>query len=174
MAAEFTIQQVVSTGQPWSNDYGTFTPYELVLAGSGAPNVTVQLNRKHQDGAVPEDKVPKEGEVLYGTIHSTQHGHRFKAEQRDGAPPAQQSNGGKPDEAYWEARNRAIQRQHSQEMALRAIGLTGQTATGDALRDAIKQWADWFDNDVRHVQGAAIVEQTAPSPQPTPDEQIPF
>lgn len=51
------------------------------------------------------------------------------------------------------AETKAIQRQHSQEMALRALCLLAEcggldSAAKDDLRAELVDWADWFDRDI--------------------------
>lgn len=57
-------------------------------------------------------------------------------------------------------RQRAIQRQHSQEMAVRVMDLGGEdpqrATTREDLKNAIQHWADWFDADVNRVAGADV------------------
>lgn len=186
MPADFVVKAVVGTDD-WANDYGQYTGYELQLEGPGVPDSTVVLNRKKQNGAVPQDKVPAPGAVLYGLVEQTAHGFKFKTMQKDDAGPSQgASNGssqGKPDEAYWEARNASIVRQHSQHMAITFLAMRrqngmqpGATITDEVELNYVRRLADWFDKDVeRAANPLQQVTPEEPTPQPVQtDEDIPF
>lgn len=121
---------------------------------------------KNLDGGVDcEDaywqrKAPSEvtvGDQVYGKIEEGDYGFRFYLEKdEDGRrtrssesstgnnKPA--SSGGETD---WEARNAEIRRQHSQGEAIEALKLAGYPSDGDwdLLKQGIKEWADWFDQD---------------------------
>lgn len=54
------------------------------------------------------------------------------------------------------AETKAIQRQHSQEMALRALALTPDSTrklSDDDLRRDIEAWTDWFERDISGGNG---------------------
>lgn len=70
------------------------------------------------------------------------------------------SGGGMPPE-----RQRAIQRQHGQHMALKALELLGYESDGDWVNDqrTIAEWADWFDADVNRVAGVEVGGSGSPS-----------
>lgn len=90
-----------------------------------------------------------------------------KRKQHDDDLPSQEShpNGGQPSPEYWDARNAAIERQHSQEMALRFFALAGKLPSTPALREMIS----WFQRDIRNSPD----KQSKPAPEPE-DEEIPF
>lgn len=109
---------------------------------------------------------------VYGTIMQGNYGPRFKMEQRDeaqhslpqqAAPPqdpvglqaAADRIAMQPDPEV--ERQRKIMRQHSQEMALRFIALTGdaqdltlddQALVGQYLNERVKRLTDWFVKDL--------------------------
>lgn len=193
MATDLTVDQVVTQGPDWSNDYGTFRPFELKLSGPGAPNSTVQLSRKLVNGAVPEDKVPKEGQTLYLSINGT----RAKEERKDSQPFQTPANGSgedqyarrpeHPQNAARMARSKALElapRYYELFRTENAMGSAGPDL--QAMKARLLEIATWLQADI----DAAYVEPKnhTPAPQgaggtlPTPpattpvsaDADIPF
>ena len=60
-------------------------------------------------------------------------------------------------------RSNRIERQHSQEMALRYFAMIGGFPEGVKATDALRDMTSWFQRDVGHTP------ETAPLPEPTED-----
>lgn len=127
---EYTIKQV-KTNDIWSNNYGEFQSYALVLEGIGEP---VSMNKK-----VPVENPPKIGDKLFGKLEmmsakSGRNYYKFKTETR----PEQSE---KPSEEYWEEKNRTIRAQW-------AIGQAVNEATAineaEAYKDIEKRAKEFF------------------------------
>jgi hypothetical protein len=108
-----------------------------------------------------------EGEEVYGHIEQGEYGPRFKTDQRPGnfqAPKYERA----PDNSD---RSRRIERQHSQEMAIRTLALfadeenfgeDSQREGGPPFKDLLKEWTDWFAKDLDvDVGGGKSLESTA-------------
>ena len=108
---EYTIKQV-KTNDVWSNSYGEFQSYALVLEGIGEP---VSMNKK-----APVSNPPKAGDKIFGTLEevNAKNGrsfYKFKAEKPQGVAPSTD----KPTEEYWEDKNSAIKAQWAIGQAVR-------------------------------------------------------
>lgn len=119
-------------------------------------------------------EVPASGTTIEGTVEDSQYGKKFKKAFQGGGG----GRGRSPEET------RAIQRQHSQEMALRALTLLGtppsiKEAGGatreERAREAIVAWTDWFDADIAEAVGNARSRVPGDTPQsaPAPSSQPP-
>lgn len=153
MPALYTIESVDPETRTWDSRFGQMLSYKVTFA----TGETVEVSQK------PTTPAPQAGQTLFGTVTEGQYGLKFKKEQQQpgaskqgGFTPVAQSlptfekgsepkGGDAPDQAYWEERNRRIQRQHSQEMALRYLALTGKKLTSpEQVVDAI----DFFEKDL--------------------------
>lgn len=103
--------------------------------------------------------VPEVGRSYYGNIRQGDYGPMFKKmKPEDGAARSNGSRssggGGFPPDVQ-----AAITRQHSQEMAIRALALGGlgrdSLEDWDEAKGAIREWTDWFQADVDAAAEAA-------------------
>jgi hypothetical protein len=106
---------------------------------------------------------------VYGTMTQGNYGPMFKMEQRDGGSyqspvhqgsdriPAPGAAAAAQSAAAYDDRQRRIERQHSQEMALRLIDasgyledldLTDKALVGTILNETVKPLTDWFAKDL--------------------------
>jgi hypothetical protein len=100
-------------------------------------------------------------------------------QRRSAAPPPSQRNGN-------DDRSNRIERQHSQEMALRLAAIDNTAVITDGKFDMkkLKWFIDWFQRDVAKLPlNAPIQRQPEPEPEPEPgyeptghpeDDEIPF
>lgn len=175
----FVIDEVLGQGEPWSNSYGAFQPFRLKLSEPDSPiEVEAEWSRKQrQDGTFPQ---PEVGLRIEADLVEDAFGAKLKNVKVEGAGgqrrpagaqqsfapkvfPAQPTVSPGPTEDYWQSRNDQIRRQHSQEMAIRALELAAGTGlinellaeAGGGYRglwDLIMREADRFDNDVKRFE----------------------
>jgi hypothetical protein len=84
-----------------------------------------------------------------------------------GSNPASRSSNG-------DDRSSRIERQHSQEMAIRYCALKGIDAPS---HEDLRKLIDWFQRDISHTPSAPATQQPEPTPPqsaPDDDEEIPF
>lgn len=94
--------------------------------------------------------LPAAGETLEGDVTEGKYGKEFKKAQGFGGRSPRDS--------------RRIERQHSQEMALRALALLGGELQEDDwvdVRHDIKWWTDWFVTDLDVAGGGATAVEDA-------------
>jgi hypothetical protein len=131
-----TISKVLDRRE-WNGQHGPMVTYKIELEGHGV----AELNQK------PETPAPQEGQSIFGDLQPGREGYPPKLKK------AQQNSfggGGKSPE-----QQKSIVRQHSQEMALRAL----DTSVGfgcyvhDDFTDPVKyralivKWTDFFAED---------------------------
>jgi len=159
----------VSGPKEWQGSHGPMLSYKLDLDNNGVLERQVELNRK------PESRAPAVGELLALDLEETNYGTKAKLDfdrTKELSQPTLQtgsqetstgSTGGwQPESERDPERAARILRQHSQEMAIRAIDLkirNGGKLEKD-LDQALTDWADWFDQDVlgqssRQAQGSS-------------------
>jgi hypothetical protein len=131
--------------------YGPMVVFTLRLKGSDGIEHTAEWLTK---ATTP---LPATGTSLEGDLEDGQYGKSFKK-----AKPANGFSGG----GMSPERQAAVQRQHSQEMAIRAVALLTQEVkpTTDALRASIREWTDWFDADVNQASPNASQDGGANPP----------
>jgi hypothetical protein len=141
-------------------------------------------------------KAPDQGGQPYKILSAKPTGHtdsygnhsfNIEVEPANGAPPipqpSQQATGpGMPlvgQHSYYKSNNgddrsSRIERQHSQEMALRYFDLGNTQPNTTQLRDM----TSWFQRDIGHTPSAPVTQQPEPPPppqsEPDDDEEIPF
>lgn len=103
---EYKIKQVYKDKNTWSNSFGEFQGYTLVLDGVGEP---VSMNKK-----MPVTSEPEVGQTLYGTVEigTSANGrsyHKFKSEKRPEAPQTSHSYQKSPEQADSIYRSVALQ-----------------------------------------------------------------
>lgn len=157
-----TITKVVP-GEPVHNDYGVLNVYYLDIDTPGGGLQNANLRAKTYE--------PQVGESITVEVRAGQHGPLLKrVTDFDGNRPASgapSSNGPRPRRDSDPQRSGRIERQHSQEMALRyliAKGIELDTDL-DAL-DKVRQVTDWFQDDLENWDRSTGV----PSP-PVPPSQ---
>lgn len=186
MSQEYTITDV---GNPreWKSKRGdTFLAYEIRLEGVDGP---VEWSRK------PSSDPPKIGDTTPpGDIQNGPHGPKLQIDwdavkgSSGGFSSTTSSGSQNHSQKKWQPeserdpeRSARILRQHSQEMSLRVLALVGLDDEASAIQASLREWADWFDNDVneagqaaRSAQGSSPVARTggtvspgASGPEPT-------
>lgn len=123
--------------------FGAAVVYELTLdAGNGSGNIEAEWFTK---AATP---LPQAGERLEGELSEGKYGKDFKRSQNGSG-----GFGRSPRDS------RRIERQHSQEMAVRAIsvGTGGKVPENIDLRSTIRDWTDWFQADLDVGSGSGDV-----------------
>lgn len=136
MSATITqAERDTSENGQWSNEHGTFHVWNVVIDADGE-TINATVNRKVKDGA-SKDPTGEAAEKTNG---------RWKVAQSKG-----NSGGGGNSKSPEE--QKAIQRQHSQEMSCRAVEIevtVGLYKPEDstALAARIKKWTDWFEKDI--------------------------
>lgn len=143
MSKDYTVQGIESKRE-WSGKYGPMVTYLVKLAGE---DEFVEVNRK------PTTDAPKDGEVLTGELIPNAN-PQFPAKLKVDKPAFTPGQGGGFKRSP--ADTKAIQRQHSQEMALRYLTLVGKT---NATLEDVSSVAAYFDQDI--VDGSAIVPEVA-------------
>lgn len=141
----------------WSGEHGSFADWRLVLTdANGQQLAAIRTTKVQPDGST---HTPMAGEVIDGELdfsRQAQNGGLPKIkpvrQQQGGGGGGARGGGGMSPE-----RQAAITRQHSQEMAIRAMAAAGQLqgANNEAIANGLKSWADWFDADVKRAAGAA-------------------
>lgn len=142
--------EIIEVSQPpdsWTLKNGPAAGQEMhtytVRAKGPDGEQTYQINRKPTSG--PPEMGADEYEIT-PPKPGTSFPPKIKKVYRGGGG----GGGGMPPE-----RQRAIQRQHSQEMALRLIEIQ-VGGKGQVNKDELTYWADWFDADVNRVAGADV------------------
>ncbi|MGH2761422.1 MAG: hypothetical protein ACRDLD_02390 [Thermoleophilaceae bacterium] len=162
MSQEFTITSEHGRSE-WVNPrHGPMVDYYLTLAGYGDRVVLTQK---------PDTPPPDVGDSIYGSITvynlTTRDGkpfqkHKLSKEQRPDRPHRLDARGavGQP-ELPVDSRGARIERQHSQEMALRTLDLLD----GEITVQTIRVWTDFFVSDIDNAisptsQSEAVEPQT--------------
>lgn len=165
MPQEYRITAVRSGPRKWqSTKGGEMHSYRVDLAdANGQVTQNVERNKK------PTSDPPKEGDQEYGDIeHGGEYGPKFKTASRPGSGGG--GGGGRakrPDDdpKVYAARQAAIARQHSQEMALRFLesrnGLGDSDASDDEILDYVMRTAERFHEDVSKAARDAFRRQEA-------------
>jgi hypothetical protein len=136
--------------------YGPMVVFNLRLKGPDGIEHTAEWFTK---ATTP---LPAPGTSLEGDLEDGQYGKSFKK-----AKPANGFGGREPRDSG------RIERQHSQEMALRALAFLGTptNASPEVLKQTIKAWTDWFvadlDNSSPNAGGGSSATPQASGP-PTP------
>lgn len=171
----------------WKGQHGEFVDYDLEVTADGGETVLSVTNTRKPDSPAPNPQ-----DLIYGSIteqeiekkdgSGTFTKLKLKREQApDGAPsggpqagsntrvaPSQSPSGEAVDN-----RSARIERQHSQEMALRTLALRGQTdADPTDLLATVRQLTDWFVADLERASSPPKTDNGAgakpPSSQPAP------
>jgi hypothetical protein len=174
----FTVKSVGTEPREWSAHGSTFLAYKVDLEdGSGKLARAVEWNRK------PESRAPQEGEQIAGHLEEGKYSEKFKLdfeatkelnqggtgsqshETSTGATRSAKGNW-QPESERDPERAARILRQHSQEMALRYVALTGLDVDPEnrqpALEQIVKPFIDWFDQDVIQTSQAVSSAQGPP------------
>lgn len=156
MPSDYKIVAVTKGPRVWSSQFGTFHAYECdIVDASGQQTKGVEVSIK------PESPVPQSGDELYGDVDtSSQYGPKFKKASKPGAGGggggSRRASRPDDDPATYAARQAAIARQHSHDVALKFLELRGGIKDGDASDDEILEYvlklADKIHED---VSGAA-------------------
>ncbi len=151
---------------PATDQRGELAVHEYVLsAGGRGPKIRVERLAK------PQTPLPAVGSAIEGEIEDTKWGKRFKPERAGNSGPRRRDP----------AETRAIQRQHSQEMALRYIA--AKVATGKLANftfDDVVKLTGAFERDVQPpvIPPSDVPLEDEGLPEPTDlgesDEEIPF
>jgi hypothetical protein len=133
---------------------GNLTKFYVDFIGADETEVP-DVYWRRKEGNAPEIQKP-----VFGTISQGNYGPMFKLEQKDGFKQ-QQTQGAAGTQAVsdvnWDERQRRIERQHSQEMALRLITATGDASDIDLsdanlartyLNEVVRKLTDWFAKDL--------------------------
>lgn len=129
--------------------------YSVILEGVNQPVILTQMVSSNP---------PEVGKEVNGDIdYNFWKGPKFNRSSDDynkGGGGGGGGGGNSPPPEFWAAKDRAITRQHSQEMALRFLAATGEMAGADTqanqevgtqLLNHLRRIADWFDTDVNGV-----------------------
>lgn len=135
---EFTIAKVeVKKELPAQGDRGAATIFKLGLVAPDGSKGWAELFHRGAGG-------PTEGSKDTLTLEPPK--------QEGWLPSAKRpSRGGGFKGGRSPADTAAIQRQHSQEMAIRAVSILAQTESLDMerhIKDHIREWTDWFEADI--------------------------
>lgn len=163
MPSDHKIVGVTKRPRLWTSpQWGDFHAYEcdVVEVATGQQTSGVEVSIK------TDSPVPQAGDELYGDIdHSGQYGPKFKKASKPGAGGGGASRGraparraGRPDDdpATYAARQAAIARQHSHDVALKFLELRGGIKDGDASDDEILDYVLKLAEKVHEdVSGAA-------------------
>jgi hypothetical protein len=153
--SQYNITEVSEDFNEWQSKFGPMHTYTVRAVDPAGETRTFQMNRKPesgppQTGEVDASEKPAKGDFPPTLkINYTEQGGGGGGATQTAAAPAPSPS-----------RQKAIQRQHSQEMALRLIAVTGDASalnTDDEkivttyLNSTVKRLADWFDADVDRV-----------------------
>lgn len=142
MADNLTISKVTGKRE-WNGQHGSMVTYKVELE---------QLEGVHELNQKPETPEPNVGESIFADVlPPNKEGFlpRLKKKQQQGGFGGGGWGGKSPEE------QRKIQRQHSQEMAIRALTLAVQLGViakppenSAAYLELVQKTADWFDKDI--------------------------
>jgi hypothetical protein len=139
----YTIKAVTGN-KPWAGQHGPMMSYYLTLVdGEGQETANVDLAQK------PTSPAPQPGQTLEGNIDQGSYGPKFKK-----AFTQSFGGGGRGKSPEEQA---SIVRQHSQEMALRALEIAATFGVVDppqSTRDffvLVEKTTEWFVKDARKV-----------------------
>jgi hypothetical protein len=183
----FQITWVGDRTRDWETDKGQFRSYKIALAGYDPSENDPEAGKTVEWSRRRDAQAPSPGDEVFGHIEAKQYDwgtkYVFKTDQAEQGRPASfkkaGANGaGAPASATQDDRSRRIERQHSQEMALRYAAFTG--ATGGL--EKIRELTDWFaaDLDVPQTppaQDKPVTEDVTPARAGTPisdDDSVPF
>jgi hypothetical protein len=138
----------------WSNDYGTFQCYELILDNYGSP---VTLNRKLKDGEVPADKVPEAEQTLHLEINGTK-AKEVQTESQSASNGAGANEPGRfdrkpehPINAARMAQANALSSAPAYYDQMRVEGLIDKAESKEAYLDTIKGIARWLSDRINEA-----------------------
>lgn len=193
------VTNAESKGEKDNPHGGVLYRWNLNLEAGGEDFVGVFWQRKSSDPI-------SVGDQMHGEISKGEYGWRFKLTQPDGPGPRNQGGtdaparslgtpgvtGGSaaPGDEYWAERNARIERQHSQEMALRLLGIRPEWLTNpspssggfDAHHRAIlSKLTDFFATDIGNAssttqspaKGTGGEVSTASPPEPWGNPPLP-
>jgi hypothetical protein len=115
------------------------------------------------------------GKSYFGTISEGKHGPIFKKENPNSSGGARSGSGGggarpyKPESEFDPEKVRRIGRAHAQSMAVQTLTAMGtfEGKSAEQLHSTLKEWIDWFEQD---VNAAAAEAKPAPAAQPAQAE----
>jgi hypothetical protein len=179
MSQTFQITWVGDRTRDWETDKGQFTAYKIALAGYDPSENDPEAGKTVEWSRRRDAQAPAPGDEVFGHIEVKTYdwGNKyvFKTDQAEqGRPPSfkKASNGVVP-AVTQDDRSRRIERQHSQEMAIRATALLGDLPPEmgqEDLRNTIKNWTDWFVADLeapkaalQKAVGASTTAETKPA-----------
>ena len=144
MSETFTIKALVGEPKQWDSKYGPMTTF-VIEAESPLRRGEFDLNRK---GTLSDAKQPTVGETVDADVVPGKDGLRPKLKAVQAAKGS--GGGGRSPQERAE-----IVRQHSQDMALRAIELMSARnlipEDGPKTTELVQKYADWFDADVKRA-----------------------
>lgn len=171
MPSDHTVLSVGRSNE-WQGKHGSFIDYWMSVTNGDGEESWCFNTRK------PDTPAPQPGDVIYGHIEpkTTKSGKtlfKLVTEQRpepgsrevptpsspttpDGAPRSPANTGANS----WDSRDARIVRQHSQEMAIRVLSYANVNEAGpELIRSLLKEWTDWFDEDVRAAAGSSSKQE---------------
>lgn len=140
MPSDHKIVGVTKGPRVWSGQFGDFHAYEcdVVEVATGQQHRGVEVSIR------PDSPVPQAGDELYGDVDTSgQYGPKFKKTSKPGGggggsrPSSRRASRPDDDPATYAARQAAIARQHSHDVALKFLELRGGIQDGDASDDEI-------------------------------------
>lgn len=167
--------KVISASNPNPWEHG-ITFYDMVFERNGQPFNCAWGTKGGE---------PQPGEEITGEFSQKADGTwKFTKGSKDKPQGGSSGGGSKPWQPESERdpeRSARILRQHSEEMAVRVLGLSslgvGVLDDWDEAKAAIKEWTDWFDEDVRQAaaqaHGNATESASPPSSASRGSEQQP-
>lgn len=165
--AHWEITRAKNAGTKPNPHGGTFDKYYIGLDNlDGGDNCEDAYWQRKNPSEV------KVGDKVYGKLEKGDYGWRFFLEpEPDGSPGASRGSseaqtGSKgswqPESERDPERAARILRQHSQGCAVQVLCAQGIDGVDQAmLRTAIREWTDWFDEDVHRAGVKAVIGQTS-------------
>lgn len=145
--------EAIKDARDWVSNDGQRKLTFYVLDVKRANGDSVEVGHARKQGG----QEPQPGETFEAVFEPGKYRQKLKKAPREGG-----FKGGEKSPQV----QAQITRQHSQDMSLRAIAVSGIIgSTTDVFREQIRQWADWFDADV-FAAGQRAIEGAGDSPSP--------
>jgi hypothetical protein len=156
------VVTAVKGSEPWSNDKGQFIGYLLTVRTAEGREIDANINRK------PTSAPPVVGETIDANLQPSSNPHFPPLLKANFSGGGGQGGGRSPEQTA------AIQRQHSQEMALRyaAIRAEKELLPEPFKLEDLRKVIDWFEKDIapsqRTVHGLPVRNEPEKTGAPEP------
>jgi hypothetical protein len=167
VSQDYKIAWVGDKTRDWESHGSAKRDYKIALDGVEGTLTLSQLTTSDP---------PRPGDSLYGHIEEEEvtprngdpfTAYKFRKDKRENGHPAiggsvAQRRGQQTTPGDFDSRSLRIERQHSQEMALRAITLAGGPTKLSEVRSDIQDWTDYFMDDLDAYERARRGITSAP------------